>query len=52
MSENMPFFRQKSGKLTIKPLVLTAEVLTSSRPSFNGFFNSQMTKTKRVESKQ
>jgi hypothetical protein len=44
-------FPQKSGRLTLKPLVLTAEVLTSSRPSFNGFFNSQMTKTKRVESR-
>jgi hypothetical protein len=44
-------FPQKSGPLTIKPLVLTAEVVTSSRPSFNGFFNSQMTKTKRVESR-
>ena len=44
-------FPQKSGQVTIKPLVLTAEVLTSNRPSFNGFFNSQMTKTKRVESK-
>ncbi len=45
------FFPQKSGKLTIKPLVLTAEVLTGNRPGFNGFFNSQMSKTKRVESK-
>lgn len=44
-------FPQKSGQLTIKPLVLTAEVLTSGRPGFNSFFNSQMTKTKRVESK-
>ena len=44
-------FPQKSGQLTIKPLVLTAEVVTNNRPSFNGFFNSQMTKTKRVESK-
>jgi hypothetical protein len=44
-------FPQKSGHTTIKPLVLTAEVLTSSRPGFNGFFNSQMSKTKRVESK-
>ena len=44
-------FPQKSGQLTIKPLVLTAEVVTINRPSFNGFFNSQMTKTKRVESK-
>ena len=45
------FFPQKSGKLTIKPLVLNAEVLTGNRPSFNGFFNSQISKTKRVESK-
>jgi hypothetical protein len=44
-------FPQKSGKMTIKPLVLTAEVLTNSRPSFNGFFSPQITKTKRVESK-
>jgi hypothetical protein len=44
-------FPQKSGPLIIKPLVLTAEVVTNNRPSFNGFFNSQMTKTKRVESK-
>ncbi|MDP2902915.1 MAG: BatD family protein [Methylovulum sp.] len=45
-------FPQKSGALTIKPLVLTAEVLsTSNRPLFNGFFNPQMSKTKRVESK-
>ena len=44
-------FPQKSGQLTIKPVVLTAEILTNSRPSFNGFFNSQMSKTKRVESK-
>jgi len=45
-------FPQKSGLLTIKPLVLTAEVLaTNNRPLFNGFFNSQMTQTKRVESK-
>ncbi|WP_371744866.1 BatD family protein [Methylobacter sp. S3L5C] len=45
------FFPQKSGKLTIKPLLLTAEVLTGSRPGFNGFFNSQTSKTKNVESK-
>jgi hypothetical protein len=43
-------FPQKSGKMTIKPLVLTAEVLTNSRPSFNGLFNS--TQTKRVVSKE
>ena len=44
-------FPQKSGRLIIKPLVLTAEVLTNGNPNFNSFFNSQMTKTKRVESK-
>jgi hypothetical protein len=44
-------FPQKSGALTIKPLVLTAEVMASSRPNFNGFFNSQMTKTRKVSSK-
>ena len=44
-------FPQKSGKLTIKPLLLTAEIITNSRPNFNGFFNSQATKTKRIESK-
>jgi len=44
-------FPQKSGQLTIKPLVLTAEVMTNSRPGFNSFFNSQMTKTKQVQSK-
>lgn len=43
-------FPQKSGKLTIKPLVLTAEVLTISRSIYNSFFNSQMAKAKRVES--
>jgi len=44
-------FPQKSGTLTIKPLILTAEVMASSRPNFNGFFNSQMTKTRKVSSK-
>ena len=44
-------FPQRSGQLIIKPLVLTAEVLTNGRQGFNSFFNSQMTKTKRVESK-
>ncbi len=45
------FFPQKSGKLTIKPLALNAEILTGNRPGFNGFFNSPISKTKRVESK-
>ncbi len=44
-------FPQKSGQMTIKPLILTAEVITSGRPSFNGFFSQQITKTKRIESK-
>ncbi|MGR8998854.1 MAG: BatD family protein [Gammaproteobacteria bacterium] len=44
-------FPQKSGQFTIKPLVLTAELVAINRPSFNSFFNSQITKTKRVESK-
>jgi len=45
-------FPQKSGSLTIKPLVLNAEVVSSNgRPRFNGFFNPQSTQTKRIESK-
>jgi hypothetical protein len=44
-------FPQKSGKLTIKPLVLTAEILVNNPTHMNPFFNSQMSKTKRVESK-
>ncbi len=44
-------FPQKSGKLTIKPLVLTVELISNNRPNYNGFFNSQATKTKRIESK-
>jgi hypothetical protein len=43
-------FPQKSGKMTIKPLVLTAEIVSNSRPSFNGFFKA--TQTKRVVSKE
>jgi hypothetical protein len=44
-------FPQKSGSVTIKPLALTAEVMVNSRTSFNSFFNSRMTKTKKVLSK-
>ena len=46
-------FPQKSGALTINPIVLTAEVSAGNHnnPFFNGFFNSQLSKTKRVESK-
>jgi len=43
-------FPQKSGVTTIKPLVLTAEVVSSTRPRFNGFFNRPATKTRRVTS--
>jgi hypothetical protein len=43
-------FPQKSGRMTIKPLELTAQVVTATRPSFGGFFNSRMTKTRRVAS--
>lgn len=45
-------FPQKSGVSTIAPLVLNAEVISSSRPRFNGFFSRQMTKTKRVLSNE
>jgi len=31
--------------------MLTAEVVANTRPNFNGFFNSQMTKTKKILSK-
>lgn len=44
-------FPQKSGSITIKPLILTAEVVSNSRPNFNGFFNSQTTRTKKILSK-
>ncbi len=44
-------FPQKSGKLTIEPLILTADVVSQLAPRFNGFFRQQMTKTKRVTSK-
>lgn len=44
-------FPQKSGRMIIKPLALTAQVVTATRPSFGGFFNSRMTKTRRVASR-
>ncbi|MGZ4958538.1 MAG: BatD family protein [Methylomonas sp.] len=44
-------FPQQSGIFTIAPLTLNAEVVTSQRPRFNGFFNRQMTETRRVSSK-
>ncbi len=44
-------FPQQSGKMTIAPLELTAGiVLANSNPRFNGFFNRQRTRTKRVSS--
>ncbi len=45
-------FPQKSGQLVINPLELTADVITDITPSFNDFFSSQTTKTKRVVSKK
>ncbi len=46
-------FPQKSGKITINPLTLTAQVITGSgRSRFNGFFSSQSTRTQRVNSKR
>ncbi|EIC27991.1 MULTISPECIES: BatD family protein [Methylomicrobium] len=44
-------FPQKSGMITIPPLVLTAEVMTHARSAFNGFFGSSLTRTQRVSSK-
>lgn len=44
-------FPQQSGQLTIPPLVLTAQVVSDSRSRFNGFFSSQVTKTRRVSSR-
>ena len=44
-------FPQKSGIVAIDPVVLTAEDVSSRRPRFNGFFNRQVTKTKRVTSR-
>ena len=44
-------FPQQSGLFTIAPLTLTAEIVANQRPRFNGFFNRQMTETRRVASK-
>lgn len=43
-------FPQQSGVFTIAPLTLTAEVVSEQRPQFNGFFNRQITETRRVSS--
>ena len=47
-------FPQKSGLNVIKPLVLTAKIVSNSRSRsrFNGFFNSPNTRTKRVTSER
>lgn len=44
-------FPQKSGTLTIKPLQLTAEIVTGNSRSLGGFFGSPLTRGKRMESK-
>ncbi len=44
-------FPQKSGVFTLASLQLTAEIVSNSRPRFNGFFSRQATKTRRVSSK-
>jgi hypothetical protein len=44
-------FPQKSGSVTIKPVVLTAEVIGNDHSSFNSIFNSRTTRTKKVSSK-
>ncbi len=43
-------FPQQSGSMTIAPLELTAGIVIASKPRFNGFFNRQSTRTKRVSS--
>ena len=45
---NYAIFPQKSGVINIAPMVLSADVVSSSRQRFNGFFNRQMSQTKRV----
>ncbi len=44
-------FPQKSGSVTIKPMLLTAEVAVNNNRNFNRFFNSRTTQTKKVSSK-
>lgn len=44
-------FPQQSGLLTIAPLTLSTEVVSSRQPRFNGFFSRQITETRRVSSK-
>jgi hypothetical protein len=45
-------FPQKSGHFIIKPIDLTAEIISQTqRPMFNGFFNSQLGKSQHIQSK-
>lgn len=44
-------FPQQSGILTIAPLVLTTEVVSTQRRRFNSFFNPPSTETRRLSSK-
>ena len=43
-------FPQKSGSMTIEPIVLDVEVLVNGRQRLNRFFNRQSTQTKRIVS--
>jgi len=48
---NYAIFPQKSGVITIPPLVLSAQLIINDRNSRNSFFNIPNTQTKRVSSK-
>lgn len=44
-------YPQKSGEITIPPLVLNAQVASARSSGMNGFFNPQITSSKRVSSR-
>lgn len=44
-------FPQQSGLFSIEPMTLTTEVVSNKQPRFNGFFNRQITETRRISSK-
>jgi hypothetical protein len=50
IEQKYAIFPQKSGTVTIDPVVLTAQVVTNNRRRFNGFFNRQSTQSKRITS--
>ena len=50
IEQKYAIFPQKSGSVTIDPVVLTAQVVTNNRRRFNGFFNRQSTQSKRITS--